>query len=137
MQKVKENTKKLKHKEKACMGHRKGKQKMQLQKEKHMLRTRTRTFIARQMLGSSVESTVITHDVGHMNYLCCKCGELMFKGEQSRGSLTGNTPTKCFSLCCSYGAVKLSPIKEPPEMLKGVLTGNTKRDHDFRTNIRA
>ena len=60
----------------------------------------------------------------------------MFKGEQSRESLTGNIRTKCFSLCCSYGAVKLSP-KGTTRDAKRCIDWQHKRDHDFRTNIRA
>ena len=30
------------------------------------------TYITIQILSTFVESSVITHDIGHMNYLCCK-----------------------------------------------------------------
>ena len=70
-----------------------------------------------------------------MSFTCSQCGALMFKGEKSGGSLSGENPTAKFSLCCSNGEIKLPPIKEPPEKLKCLLTGNTK-DCDFRTKIR-
>ena len=56
----------------------------------------------------------------------------MFKGENSKGSLTSVNSTATFSPCCSHGAVKLPPIKEPPATL---LTGSTKKDRDLRERI--
>ena len=61
-----------------------------------------------------------------MNFTCSECNALLFKGECNRESL-----------CCSKGTIKLPPIKEPPEHLKSLLTGNTQRDNKFRNNIRA
>ena len=61
----------------------------------------------------------------------------MFKGEKVSGSLSATNPTTKFSLCCSNCDIKLPQIKEAPEKLKQLLTGNTKRNRDFRTNIRA
>ena len=52
----------------------------------------------------------------------------MFEGEQSRKQ--GSTGK--FSLCCSHGAVQIPPIKEPPDIIKNLLIGSTKRDRDFR-----
>ena len=61
-----------------------------------------------------------------MVFTCSKCGAKMFKGEN-----TGS------SFCCGKGSIKLPPIKEPLNLLKNLLIGGTKHDHDFRTNIRA
>ena len=53
----------------------------------------------------------------------------MFKGENHTG--------QWFSLCCSRGEVKLPPIKDPLEILKKLLTGNSQRDRDFCQQIKA
>ena len=71
-----------------------------------------------------------------MMYKCSEYGSLMFK-EKSNKAVTSAQPSAKFSLCCSYGQVKLAPIKESSEMLKGLLTGSNKRDQDFCKNIRA
>ena len=68
-----------------------------------------------------------------MSHQCSACGALMFKGEQSKDQSHNGT----FSLCCSHGHVKISPIREPPNVLKALLTGSTQRDWNFRNNIRA
>ena len=93
-------------------------------------------FLARKGLDNFDESSIAYENVGSMSFTCSQCGALMFKGEKSGGSLSGENPTAKFSLCCSNGEIKLPPIKEPPEKLKCLLTGNTKKDCDFRTNIR-
>ena len=83
-------------------------------------------FIARQNLDTFNEQTVQCHSVGNMVFTCSKCGAKIFKGDN-----TGS------SFCCGKELIKLPPIKEPPNLLKNLLTGGTKHDHDFRTNIRA
>ena len=45
--------------------------------------------------------------------------------------------TLTFSACCANGNVKLPPLKDPPYLLKNLLTGNTQRDKQFCDNIRA
>ena len=46
----------------------------------------------------------------------------MFKGE--------NHADQWFSLCCSRGEVKLLLLKDSPEVLKKLQTGNSQRDRD-------
>ena len=82
-------------------------------------------FIARNSLETFDESTVQYNDIGPKNNVCCECGALMFKGENSKGKLSSNQAT--FSLCCSNGTIKLPPIKDWPEKLKNLLKGNHKR----------
>ena len=103
---------------------------MQPGKGRNMLKrkTHTHTFIARKSLDIFDESTVAYESIGRMTYTCQKCGALMFKGEKTEGSLSTENPTAKFSLCCSNGEIKLLPVKEPPETLKHLLTGNTKRE---------
>ena len=71
------------------------------------------------------EATV--HDVGHMAYTCSECDALMFR-EETNKPLSVDTCSAKFSLCCSYGKVKLPLIKDPPKKLQSFLTGNTARD---------
>ena len=94
-------------------------------------------FVGRKGLDVFDEKMVSYENVGSMAYNCHECGALMFKGEKTGGSLSTDNPTAKFSLCCSNGQIKLPPIKEPPPQLKCFLTGKTKRDRDFRSNIRA
>ena len=75
--------------------------------------------------------------LGHMTFVCSASRAKMFRGENSKGSLTGTSTSAKFSLCCSKGAIKLPPLKDPPERLQSLLTGNTKSDCNFRNNIRA
>ena len=93
-------------------------------------------FIARQALDCFNENNVECHSVGKMAYKCVECNALMFKEEKSNGSLRNESNAK-FSLCCSYDAVKLPPIKEPPQIIKDLLIGTSRRDWDFCSNIRA
>ena len=96
-----------------------------------------KTFIAQHGLNTFDETAVNPHDVGPMEYTCSECGALMFKEENSDKTPSGDNKSTKFSLCCSYGAIKLPPTKEPPEKLKSLLTGSTKQDRDFQKNIRA
>ena len=107
-----------------------------MQKKSLCSKTEATIFVARKGLDNFDENSIAYENVGSMSYACSQCGALMFKGEKSGGSLSGEYPTAKFSLCCSNGEIKLPLIKEPPEKLKCLLTGNTKKDHDFRTNIR-
>ena len=61
-----------------------------------------------------------------MSLTCSECEAILIRGEKTRESL-----------CCSQGSIKLPPLKECPEKLKHLLTGNTKKDRNFRENIRA
>ena len=96
-----------------------------------------KTFIGRDNLETFEECTVDTQDVGSMNNICAACGALMFKDETHCGKLTENRPTATFNSCCANGNIILPPIKDPPELLKRLLQGNTARDKAFCDNIRA
>ena len=72
-----------------------------------------------------------------MSHQCSACVALMFKGEQSKNRPQSASKGK-FSLCCSHGDIKIPPpFKEPPNVLKALLTGGTQRDRNLRNNIRA
>ena len=82
--------------------------------------------IARQNLEVFNETTVNGHDVGNMDNICSACGALMFKDEKHVGKLS-QSDTITFSTCCGNGNIKLPPLKDPPDLLKNLLTGNTQR----------
>ena len=86
--------------------------------------------VARQSLDMFDEKTVETQYVGCMDNVCHACGALMLKGKKS--SPIRDEPSKHgYSLCCAYGAIKLQPIKEPPEQLKKLLMGTGKKYNEF------
>ena len=60
----------------------------------------------------------------------------MFKDEKHVGKLS-QSDTITFSVCCGNGNMKLPPLKDPPDLLKNLLTGNTQRHKQFCENIRA
>ena len=91
-------------------------------------------FIGRHNLETFDESSVKYHEIGPMKYICCDCGALLFKGENHTGRLSSSAT---FGLCCSKGAIKLPPIKDPPQKLKNLFTGNSQKYRNFRQNIRA
>ena len=76
--------------------------------------------------------------VGKMNKVCKECGAYMFAGETHKGSLgeTSEPGTATFSLCCSYGKVKIAPLQEMPPVLKSLLKNDDSESKEFRTNIR-
>ena len=93
-------------------------------------------YTARQSLDEFNENSIECQNVGRMTHQCTACGALMFKDEHSKNSLRDGSK-QTFSLCCAHGNVEIPPVKEPPDMLKALLTGRTQRYRDFRTNIRA
>ena len=83
--------------------------------------------IGRQNLQVFNESTVNVHNVRSMDNICSACGAFMFKEDKHIGKLSQiNTVT--FIGCCANGNIKLPPIKNPPDLLKDLLIGNTPRD---------
>ncbi|XP_074305872.1 uncharacterized protein LOC141641094 [Silene latifolia] len=74
-------------------------------------------------------------DIGDPEYECRKCGAQMWyqeRKEKRRG-------TRCpkFSLCCSDGKVVLPHLKEPPQLLKCLLSKQHRLSNRFIENIRA
>ena len=59
------------------------------------------------------EKIVMNNDVGNMEYVCVKCGALMFKDEGHK-YISKESNQLCFSLCCSYGNIRAPPVSEPP-----------------------
>ena len=85
-----------------------------------------RLCITRQNLEVFNETTVNGHDAGNMDNICSACGTLMFKDEKHVGKLS-QSDTITFSACCGNGNIKVPPLKDPPELLKNLLKGNTHR----------
>ena len=98
--------------------------------------TKSFEYIGRLRIENFDEGAVIENNIGEMEYVCWECGALMFKDEAHRYIHKGSNEI-CFSMCCSYGHVKVSPISEPPNLLKTLLLGNSSRSHHFLRNIRA
>ena len=61
--------------------------------------------------------------IGKMDKTCGYCGALKFKNE---------TP----GMCCAGGKVKLPELREPPEPLSTLVSGNTSQSKHFLANIR-
>ena len=71
-----------------------------------------------------------------MDNICSACGALMFKDETHVGKLS-QSDTITFSVCYGNGNIKLPQLKDPPDLLKNLLMGNTQRHKQFSDNIRA
>ena len=82
------------------------------------------------------DNTISEHSIGKMEYECGKCSALMFKDEQHKLMHKGSN-SLCYSLCCSYGSVKVPPISEPPDLLRRLLTNCSPLSRHFIQNIRA
>ena len=80
------------------------------------------------------EQVVIENNIGKMDYVHGECGA--FKDEVHKYINKGSNQL-CFSMCCSYGHVKVSPVSEPPNLLKTLLLRNSSRSNHFLRNIRA
>ena len=82
------------------------------------------------------ENTVTANTVGQMDYICGKCGALMFKDELYK-PIAKDPNHICFSLCCSYGNLKVPPVSKPLHLLMSLLSGNSPESRHFVKNIRA
>ena len=94
--------------------------------------------IRKEVLFLAKTKDVEPFSVGKMNNVCRGCGGLMFSGETHKGKLgkDGEAGTAMFSMCCKYGMVKAPKIKDPPEVLKELLSGDSSNSKKFRANIR-
>ena len=72
------------------------------------------------------------HILDNMTETCINCGAKMFPWERSKKEDDGLT----FSLCCSYGSVKLAPFKDPSLPLKKLFERNSSQSRKFLDNIR-
>ena len=73
------------------------------------------------------------HILPNLTETCIDCGAKMFPWERSKKK---NTEDNTFSLCCSYGAVKLTPFKDPSPKLKKLFENMSSQSKQFLSNIR-
>ncbi|RYR33800.1 hypothetical protein Ahy_A10g048444 [Arachis hypogaea] len=74
-------------------------------------------------------------DDGDCNYTCTWCGVGFWYDERVIRESKVSQPV--FSICCLKEKVQLSLLKEPPELLVSLLSGNDPRSKHFFKNIRA
>lgn len=76
-------------------------------------------------------------DIGPTDKICCDCGALMWKHEQTKKQQRINSNK--FSLCCGSGKVRLPLLRETPPELKALLEATKKKVlsfvnvHDYTT----
>ncbi|XP_048634098.1 uncharacterized protein LOC106404100 [Brassica napus] len=73
-------------------------------------------------------------DDGDLTRQCLKCGALFWYNERVSKSRNARTPV--FTMCCMRGKVQLPQLKEPPELLRRLLTNDDSMSKHFRDNIR-
>ena len=76
--------------------------------------------------------SVVKNKLPNMTEKCIDCGALMFPWERWREKAKGKT----FSLCCSYGAIRLTPFKDPSPKLKKLFERTSTQSKQFLENIR-
>lgn len=75
-------------------------------------------------------------DVGPPDYVCQNCDSIMWYEERADKSHRPRIPN--YSLCCQQGRVSLEKLKQPPEIMKQLLTyGGGQCAAKFRDKIRA
>ena len=79
------------------------------------------------------KNPVEKHILPNMTETCTDCGAKMFPWERSKMK---NDKDKTFSLCCSYGTVKLTPFKDPSPKLKKLFENTSSQSTQFLANIR-
>ena len=73
------------------------------------------------------------HNLGAMDQLCRHCGARHFIQERVNNSSRANPQ---FGSCCLHGKVSLPALREPPEPLHSLYTGDNQQARSFRTRIR-
>ena len=65
--------------------------------------------------------------------MCIDCGAKMFSWERKKKRENRGFT---FSLCCSYGTIKLTPFQDPTPELKKLFDHNSSQSRQFLANIR-
>ena len=73
------------------------------------------------------------HSLGPMNVLCSHCNALHWDCEKLSASTARNPK---FGSCCLQGQIQLPPLREPPRVLREMLSGISPHSKTFRQNIR-
>ena len=79
------------------------------------------------------KNPVERHILPNLTETCIDCGAKMFPWEKSKKK---NNVDNTFSLCCSYGAIKLTPFKDPSPKLKELFENMSSQSKQFLSNIR-
>ena len=79
------------------------------------------------------KNPVERHILPNLTEKCIDCGAKMFPWERNKKK---NNEDKTFSLCCSYGAIKLTPFKDPSPQLKKLFEKMSSQSKQFLSNIR-
>ncbi|TFK65829.1 hypothetical protein BDN72DRAFT_800757, partial [Pluteus cervinus] len=73
------------------------------------------------------------HNLGRMDIECPYCHALHWDAEKTSRSRIGRPS---FGTCCDHGQVQLPPLRDPPPLLRDLLTGMDSMSKEFRKDIR-
>ena len=76
--------------------------------------------------------SVAKNEISNLTDKCIDCGAHMFSWEKSKEK----NGCKTFSLCCSYGAINLTPFRDPSQKLKKLFERTSVQSRQFLDNIR-
>jgi hypothetical protein len=79
------------------------------------------------------QTLVARHDCGSKSAVCSACGAKMWLQERVSQSTMTNIR---FTMCCNNGAMQLPLLQQPPEVLRGLLSGSDPQSRAFREKIR-
>ena len=96
-------------------------------------KSKTKTFIGWTSPGE--KNMVSTAVIEKMNEICVDCGALMFPWEAKKKKKKEDM-VYTFSLCCSYGTIKLNNFRDPPPQLSILYMDPGAQCRQFRENIR-
>lgn len=72
--------------------------------------------------------------LGDMNNISHGCGTFMLKNETHSGTINVNAK---FFTCCNQGKIILPCITDPPDLIKHLISDDSKEGKHFRHHIRA
>ncbi|KAL0355901.1 UNVERIFIED_CONTAM: hypothetical protein Sradi_4037000 [Sesamum radiatum] len=73
---------------------------------------------------------------GPLNKICCYCKAILWYEERSVKYRNSTLPK--FSICCREGKVRLPPLRDAPDFLRGLLDySGGRRTRKFKENIRS
>ena len=74
------------------------------------------------------------HDLGRMQHGCPHCDALHWQHEATSGSVGAGTAS--YGMCCMHGTAQLPALREAPQFLRDMLSGETAASKRFLENIR-
>ena len=120
------------------------KKESQLERQKRLKIQRRSMFLARQRKKKSIsfegwcdpmetaKPEIMRLHIPNMDMVCSACDALMFPFETHRKNSDGEFT---FSLCCGNGSFSLPNFKNPPQLLKDLLSSDSHESKEFRKNI--